>query len=120
MAQASMTADPIEKCHHILYLGEHHLPSEFAHLLGCNDVPMRAVDLAQLGPIIAECAPVLVVSPLYWNDTDALDVAHRLCAAPYRGRYRALSSHAPPRPELIRREVRKVCPGLDFEVLWPS
>jgi hypothetical protein len=59
--------------------------------------------------------PDLVLSPLMGESFDALDVAQRLDALGYRGRYRALTNPLP-EPDAIRSEVRAVAPGLDFEL----
>ncbi|EPX86147.1 hypothetical protein ruthe_00956 [Rubellimicrobium thermophilum DSM 16684] len=59
--------------------------------------------------------PDLVLSPLMGEDFDALDVAQRLDALGYAGRYRALTNPVPD-PDAIRAEMRSVAPDLDFDL----
>lgn len=62
------------------------------------------------------CAPwaQCVVSPLVGVQFDALDVAHQLKLANYTGRYLVVMP-AVPRPEIIKREISAIHPGLQVE-----
>jgi len=64
------------------------------------------------------CAPGadFVVSPLVGEDFDAMDVAHELQRAGYRGRY-VVVTPALPNPAIIRNEIRQACPGLTIELI---
>ncbi|MBW7922319.1 MAG: hypothetical protein H3C51_09490 [Rubellimicrobium sp.] len=90
------------------------VPSRFItppyHLAGPDDIGWV---------LLARLAPGMVVSPLSQtsvNAVDAVDLAIRLAAFGYRGRYRAVSP-ALPCPDLVRCEVAQHAPGLDFD-LW--
>ncbi|MBB4022168.1 MULTISPECIES: hypothetical protein [Actibacterium] len=64
------------------------------------------------------CAPgtSCIVSPLVAEHFDAMDLALQLHLADYRGTYLVVAPRVP-RPEIIRRELRQICPGLDVEVI---
>ena len=66
--------------------------------------------------LMARHRPTLVVSRAIGRGFDALDLAFRLAALGYEGRFVALSCTLP-RPALLRREVRRACPGLRFDVV---
>ncbi|MFN3662436.1 MAG: hypothetical protein ACK4TM_06775 [Yoonia sp.] len=75
------------------------------------------LDLPELDACtIRRCNPGLVLSPLMADGFDAIDVAERLQAAGFAGRYRVLAD-ALPDPDLIRREIRALAPALDFDLL---
>lgn len=59
----------------------------------------------------------LVLSALMDDGFDALDVARRLRAAGYRGRYRAITVPLPD-PAAVLAEVRAEAPGLDFDLTF--
>lgn len=65
---------------------------------------------------IRQIAPDLVLSPLMTADFDAIDVAERLRAADYAGRYCAVANDVP-NADLIRREVKSIAPKLAFDLL---
>lgn len=60
--------------------------------------------------------PDLLLSRLFWSTGDALETARLLSALEYRGRYRAVVPPLP-RPDIVRDEVRRIAPGLDFDLL---
>ncbi len=71
-------------------------------------------DLDQL--MLTMIEPDLVVSPLVSDDFDCVDLAFRLTRLGYRGRYVALTEGLP-HPAIVRREVRSLCPHLDFDIV---
>ncbi len=71
-------------------------------------------DLDQLLLSIVE--PDLILSPLVSDDFDCVDVAFRLTRLGYKGRYVALTEGLP-HPAIVRREVRSLCPHLDFDIV---
>ena len=58
----------------------------------------------------------VVLSALWTDEFDVMDLAGRLSLLGFTGRYRVVSCGVP-RPELIVNEVRRVYPFLDFRVL---
>lgn len=60
--------------------------------------------------------PQVILSPLLGRSFDAVEVARRLEAMGYRGRYRVVTDGVP-RPDVVKREVNAVAPNLDFSVL---
>ena len=60
--------------------------------------------------------PGLVLSPVVAPTFDCIDVALLLKGLGYRGSYRALSVPLP-NPDIVRREIRALCPDLDFDVV---
>ncbi|PID36938.1 MAG: hypothetical protein CR993_02660 [Rhodobacterales bacterium] len=85
-----------------------------------NNGCMSDIHLASIGDVTAEAleqmAPDLVVSPLFCSAFDCYDLAARLAGLGFCGRYRAFVD-ALPDPGLIRREIARAFPGLDFDVL---
>ncbi|MEL6912871.1 MAG: hypothetical protein AAFP13_00065 [Pseudomonadota bacterium] len=77
----------------------------------------RSIAFEQLTPeFLALLQPSVVISPLFDPDIDPSDVAERLAALGYRGRYCAVTKSVP-KPEVIRREIRRIAPDLDFDVI---
>lgn len=68
------------------------------------------------GEMIHDIQPDVVLSALVADSFDALDLAALLVGAGFVGSYRAVAGSLPD-PELVIREVRAICPGLDFRVL---
>lgn len=66
--------------------------------------------------VIREVSPDVVLSSVITPQFDAFDLAAVLCDAGYCGKYRALSPRLP-EPDVVRREVRAICPDLDFDLL---
>ena len=60
--------------------------------------------------------PELIVSPLLTSTFDCIDLSTWLASVNYKGQYRALS-FALPRPEIVIREIKTLCPDLDFDVV---
>jgi hypothetical protein len=60
--------------------------------------------------------PDLVLSPLVGSGFDCLDLAERLNAARFKGRYRAVVELVP-NPALVRGEIAERFPALDFDLL---
>lgn len=65
---------------------------------------------------IEDLCPDIVLSSVFTPKFDALDLAEALCESGYVGRYRALAPRLP-NPDVVRREVRAICQGIDFDVL---
>ena len=75
------------------------------------------VDFSDLDRVLmARIQPDTVVSSLFGRGFDAIDIAKKLHQLEFTGRYRALTGNLP-NPDMIRREVAQVAPGLDFDVL---
>ena len=75
------------------------------------------VDFSDLDHVLmARIQPDTVVSSLFGRGFDAIDIAKQLHQLEFTGRYRALTGNLP-NPDMIRREVAQVAPGLDFDVL---
>lgn len=66
--------------------------------------------------LLLQIDPNLVLSPLFGDNFDVIDVAKRLAQLRYVGRYRAISTNVPD-IDMIRREVRAQSTGLDFDLL---
>lgn len=66
--------------------------------------------------LISRVAPEIVLSPLVVRDIDAIEIARKLSAVGFEGRYRVLSSDLP-RPETIEAEVNEAAPRIDFGLL---
>lgn len=86
-----------------------------------NTLPMGSslafVEICEVTPeLIATLAPEMVVSPLLGRGFDCIDLAQALHASGFRGRYRAMARNLPD-PQMIRQEIRSLCPGLDFDIL---
>ncbi len=60
--------------------------------------------------------PAIVFSPLLANTFDCIELALLLSKLGYGGKYRAVSENVP-KPEVIEREVRQLCPKLDFRIV---
>ncbi|PXW70321.1 hypothetical protein C7964_102206 [Loktanella sp. PT4BL] len=75
------------------------------------------IDLCNLTEELLEAFdPDLILSPLFAGGFDVLDVAQRLVALGYQGRYRAISDNMPD-VAMILKEVRTQAEGLDFDLL---
>ena len=60
--------------------------------------------------------PDVVFSSLVGPGFDCMDLAERLAAAGFRGKYRAVAPTVPD-PELVRREITDRFPALDFDLV---
>lgn len=85
---------------------------KFAPLDGVEFIAFHAIDEEAL----ARLRPSLVYSPLLATTFDCIDLALLLYKLGYDGRYRALSTNVP-KPHVIEREVRQLCPKLDFKIV---
>lgn len=66
--------------------------------------------------LLANHAPTVVFSPVLARRFDCIELAVLLHNIGYTGSYRAMAKDLP-KPELIEREVREICPRLDFKIL---
>lgn len=87
---------------------------------GRRVVPFDDVQFIDLCGLTAELLetfdPDLILSPLFGDGFDVIDVAQRLVTLRYRGRYRAISENMPD-VVMIIKEVRTQAEGLDFDLL---
>ena len=65
---------------------------------------------------LAKHAPDVIVSPALAWKFDCIDLAMKLESFGYRGPYRAISTELP-KPELIKSEIKQLCPNVDFGFL---
>jgi hypothetical protein len=66
--------------------------------------------------LAARPRPSTILSVLIGNGFEAVDIAGELHRSGSQSQYRAFAS-AIPAPNLIKREVAQVAPGLDFEII---
>ncbi|MXQ07169.1 hypothetical protein GQ651_04855 [Alphaproteobacteria bacterium GH1-50] len=66
--------------------------------------------------LVERLCPTVILSPVLAARFDCIDLAQRLYMLDYTGRYRAVSDDLPD-PEMVEREIRHLCPGLDFGIL---
>ena len=69
--------------------------------------------------LLANLRPDVVLSPLLSGRFDCIDLAQLLLRLGFTGRYRAMTPPLP-NPDIVRREIRSLCPGLDFDLLMIS
>lgn len=89
-----------------------------------RDVPvieaMRFADFDDVtADLLDDFAPEIILSPMYASAFDAMDLAQRLHALDYRGRYRVTAPQLPD-PDVICEEVAQLAPALDFDLLMFS
>ena len=65
---------------------------------------------------LARLCPTVILSPVLARNFDCIDLAQKLFSLGFRGRYRAVTDQLPD-PEMVEREIRHLCPGLDFAIL---
>ena len=65
---------------------------------------------------LSRLSPSVILSPVLARSFDCIDLAQKLFSMGFTGRYRAVSSDLPD-PEMVEREIRNLCPGLDFGIL---
>lgn len=63
--------------------------------------------------------PTVIISPALSRRFDCIDLAQILASYGFKGRYRAVSRELP-NPAMVEREIRSLCPGLDFGILIDS
>ncbi|MBT8459000.1 MAG: hypothetical protein HKP37_02400 [Boseongicola sp.] len=66
--------------------------------------------------LLEHLCPTVVISPALSRRFDCIDLAQILCSHRFKGRYRAVSRELP-NPSMVEREIRGLCPGLDFAIL---
>lgn len=66
--------------------------------------------------LLEHLCPTVVISPALSRRFDCIDLAQILCSHKFKGRYRAVSRELP-NPSMVEREIRNLCPGLDFAIL---
>ena len=82
-----------------------------------SERPVHYARLADLdAQLLARIEPGLVVSPLFDGTVDCVDVAYRLSMLGFMGQYRAVAERLP-HPAIVRREVKSLCPRLDFDII---
>lgn len=59
----------------------------------------------------------VVISALFEDGFDCMEIAHLLVHAGFQGRYRVYSAPLP-RPELVKNEVSAAFPSLDFDIIF--
>lgn len=79
---------------------------------GLHFVGFSGLDEARL----AEIGPEIVLSSLVGPEFDVIDLARKLEALGFSGRYRVLATGVPA-PDLVRQEVKQHAPNLDFDIL---
>ncbi len=65
---------------------------------------------------LARLCPTVILSPVLARNFDCIDLAQKLFSLGFTGRYRAVTDQLPD-PEMVEREIRHLCPGLDFAIL---
>jgi hypothetical protein len=60
--------------------------------------------------------PSIIFSPLLARSFDCIELAMLLQKLGYSGEYRAVASDIP-NPDLIEREVRQLCPQINFRIV---
>jgi len=76
-------------------------------LVGFSDVTEAFLELHD---------PPVIISPVLARNFDCIDLAFQLRHIGFRGRYRAVTDDIPS-PDIVEREIRGLCPGLDFAVV---
>lgn len=66
--------------------------------------------------LISQHRPRVVFSPVLARSFDCIELAILLCKHGFTGGYRAMAESLP-KPELIEREVRQLCPRIDFKIV---
>jgi hypothetical protein len=76
-----------------------------------------AVTLAELEERLRGADRVdAVLSPLFWRDGDGFETAKLLDLQAFGAPYRIVAPPLP-RPDLVLRELRAACPGLDLDLI---
>ncbi|MEN8895743.1 MAG: hypothetical protein ABF248_06605 [Yoonia sp.] len=81
-------------------------------MVGLQFIDIHALDQG----MINTQNPDIILSPLVSDDFDAIEVASLLSKLSYNGAYRALTDEVP-NPALIKAEVRRHAPNLDFDLV---
>lgn len=85
----------------------HALPSEGLAFIGFHEVTEVTLDYLR---------PGTVFSPVLARGFDCIDLALTLHKLGFSGEYRALAIGLP-KPMVVEREVRQMCPQLDFGII---
>lgn len=85
----------------------HALPTEGLAFIGFHEVTDVTLEYLQ---------PAMVFSPVLAKAFDCIDLALTLHKLGFSGAYRALAVGLP-KPVVIEREVRQMCPHLDFAIV---
>ncbi len=91
------------------WLRQGHLP------LSANSIAYASIEEVTR-ELMNRLCPTVVISPALSHRFDCIDLAQILHKIGFNGRYRAVSTELP-NPEMVRREIGYLCPGLDFAVL---
>lgn len=83
------------------------LPSEGLAFVGFHEVTMETLEFLQ---------PSVIFSPVLAKSFDCIDLAITLYKLGFPGQYCALAVRFP-KPTVIEREVRQMCPHLDFRIV---
>lgn len=84
---------------------------------GAVELQLSACGLADLPSLCAGAqAPRLVAAPLFRVDGDVLETLRVLSLLGYPGPVRVVAPKLP-RPDIVCRELRADCPGLDIEIV---
>jgi hypothetical protein len=98
----------------VLVVGEHDRPQVPLHL---GDCPVAFAEIHEVGAeLLDSLRPDVVLSPLLARSFDCIDLAQILEAVGFEGAYRAMTPPLPA-PDLVRREIRSLCPGVNFDLL---
>ena len=85
---------------------------DLTDMVGLQFIDIHALDQG----MINTQNPDIILSPLVSDDFDAIEVASLLSKLSYNGAYRALTDEVP-NPALIKAEVRRHAPNLDFDLV---
>jgi hypothetical protein len=66
--------------------------------------------------LLATIKPAIIISPLLTRSFDCIDLAQHLQSLGYKGQYRAMAATLP-NPTIVRREIKTLCPDIDFDVI---
>lgn len=82
-----------------------------------TDVRTETLPYALIHAVLASAPWAdFVISPLVSEQFDAFDLATELMRGGYRGTYLVVIPRLP-RPEIIRRELAQLCPGLKVDLI---
>jgi hypothetical protein len=85
----------------------HALPREGIAFIGFHEVTQTTLDYL---------SPGIVFSPVLAKSFDCIDLSLELHRLGFSGQYRAIAKNLP-NPQVIEREVRELCPHLDFKLI---
>ena len=83
------------------------LPSENVAFVSFQDITDITLD---------HLAPSIIYSPVLAQRFDCIELAVLLHNLGFKGEYRAVARDLP-KPDLIVREVRQICPRLSFQIV---